>query len=198
MTLLFRVFFITFGHITFHDIVLSCIFLLWTCCNITQAWTKCVKVIDSQSFRLFQLTEVKLVANRKLHSYYFCSTWFARRFFAKQKGTDQLSIENYTECRAIKSAIHYWFHWFWGECTPKLLFLIFILTAEKGQDRFCPLQKEQKEMFTDLVRDASSKCFMNCYDGSHQQEGKKQFPSTHVAPLNSDTIVERYFSLTRL
>ena len=112
----FVFFFITLGHITFHDIVLSCIFLLWTCCNIkelTQAWTKCVKVIDLQSFRLFQLTEVKLVANRKLHSYYFFSTWFARRFFAKQKGTDQLSIENYTECRAIKSAIHYWFHWFW-------------------------------------------------------------------------------------
>ena len=83
-----------------------------------------------------------------------------------------------------------------SECTPKLLFLIFILLAEKGQ--VLSFAKRTKKMFTDLLRDASSKCFMNCYAGNHQGEGKRQFPSAHVALLNSDTIVEKYFSLTRL
>lgn len=112
--------------------------------NITQAWTKCAKVIDSQSFRLFQLTEVKLRANRKLHSYYFFSTWFARRFFAKQKGTDQLSIENYTECRAIKSAIHYWFHWFWMH-TEVAVFNIYLNCRKKVRTGFVPCKKNKKK-----------------------------------------------------
>ena len=40
--------------------------------------------------------------------------------------------------------------------------------------------RRTKNLFTDLLRDVPSKCFMNCYAGNHQDDGKWQLPSAHV------------------
>ena len=114
VTLLFRFYYITFGHITFQDIVLSCIFLLWAYSikELNQYYLNKTRKSD-------RITELSVISinwaetyGKSKASYYFFSTWFSRRSLPDKVGTDQLSFENYTEYRAIKYAIHHWFHWF--------------------------------------------------------------------------------------